>query len=78
MQHPQPDDSAWQTGVVHHREVTGLWVGIVARELRFMHQRRDLPTRLVVQFSRGGNSMGHARLLVMTVISYHGRNPRES
>jgi hypothetical protein len=28
--HPQSDDSARQTRVVRHREVTGLWVGIVA------------------------------------------------
>lgn len=46
MQHPQPDDSAWQACVVRRRAMTGLWVVIVAGWLRFMHQRPN--TRRVI------------------------------
>jgi hypothetical protein len=47
MQHPQSDDSAWQVHIVRHREVTGVRAGIVAGQLRFMHQRRASHTRAV-------------------------------
>ena len=39
MQPPQPDDSAWQAGVVRRRAMTGPWLGIFTGWLRFMHQR---------------------------------------
>ena len=45
VQHPQSDDGAWQASVVRHRSVKDPWVGIVASEFRFMHQRRYNPAR---------------------------------
>jgi len=44
MQDPQPDDSARQACVVRRRAMRGLWVGIVAGWLRFMHQRQSVLT----------------------------------
>src|SRR5688572_17964101 len=39
MQHPQPDEAAWQACAVRRRAMTSLWVGIFTGWLRFMHQR---------------------------------------
>jgi len=75
MQQPQPDDSARQACVVRRRAMRGLWVGIVAGWLRFMHQRQSVLTP-GAQRSRSAPidfaSIGHPTTKTQYVVT-HGR-----
>src|SRR5258705_12145528 len=72
MQHPQPDDSARQACVVRRRAMRGLWVGIVAGWLRFMHQRPEV--RRVIDTTNALESV-HSQL--RKIIKTRGHFPND-
>ena len=50
MSHPQSDDSAWETGVVRSRSLTGLWVGGVAGQFSNRATTPQFRTRYFVLY----------------------------